>query len=70
MPDDLDPAAFYFWTITNERTGKRRKTSCRMQPATALERFPDATPDLASKETRHHAGGAGDIGRGRNIDRS
>jgi hypothetical protein len=62
MPDELDPKAHYFWWITDERTQKRRKTSYRMQPADAFERFgADATPILASKELRTYAGGAGDI---------
>lgn len=64
MQPELDPKAHYFWTITDERTGKRRKTSYRMQPADARLRFPDAWPDVASKELRGHIGGAGDLGRG------
>lgn len=64
MTDELDPKAFYLWEITDERTGKRRRTSYRMQPATALERHPDATPDLASKELRTYIGNAADLGRG------
>jgi hypothetical protein len=62
MPDDLEPAAHYFWWITDERTQKRRKTAYRLQPADALERHPDATPDLASRELRSHIGNAADIG--------
>lgn len=58
---ELDPKGHYLWTITDERTGKRRKTSYRMQPADARLRHPDAWPDLASKEVRHHIGNAGEI---------
>jgi hypothetical protein len=36
----------------------------RFGAADALERHPDATPDLASKELRGHIGGAADLGRG------
>lgn len=62
MTDELDPAGFYFWMIRDELTGKRRKTSWRMQPADALERHPDATPILSSKELRAHIGNAADLG--------
>lgn len=64
MTDEIDPAAFYFFEITDELTGKRRKTSWRMQPADAIARHPDATPVLSSKELRSHIGNAGDLGRG------
>ena len=70
MADDLDPAAFYFWTVTDERSGKPRRASYRMQPATALERFPDATPNLSSKEIPGHIGGAGDLGRSSGLSAS
>lgn len=64
MPDELDPAAFYRWIIRDELTGKPRKTSYRMQPADALARFPDAKPDLDSKEVRHSVGNAADLRKG------
>ena len=61
---ELDEHAFYFWWITDERTGKRRRTSWRMTPATAREQHPGAEPDLSSREIRSPIGGAGDIGKG------
>jgi hypothetical protein len=38
--------------IADEVTGKRRKTSYRMDRETALERYPDAEPDPSSSEVR------------------
>jgi hypothetical protein len=38
------------------RWSKRRKTSCRMRPATAREQHPGAEPDLSSREVRAKVG--------------
>jgi hypothetical protein len=38
--------------IADEVTGKRRKTSYRMDRETAPERYPDAEPDPNSREVR------------------
>jgi hypothetical protein len=43
---------FFRWWITDEVTGKRRKTSYRMDRAPSLERYPDAEPDPSSREVR------------------
>jgi hypothetical protein len=46
------PTEFFRWWITDERTGKRRSTTYRMRRDEAAERFPDAEPDLDSREIR------------------
>jgi hypothetical protein len=47
------PTEFWLWWITDERTGKRRKTTYRMTRAEAFERFPDAGPVEGSMEIRN-----------------
>jgi len=44
------PTEFFRWWITDERTGKRRRTTYKMTRATAAERYPGAEPDLPSRE--------------------
>jgi len=46
------PTEFFRWWIVDERTGKRRRTTYKMQRADAEERFPGAAPDLQSREVR------------------
>jgi hypothetical protein len=43
---------FYRWWIIDERTGKRRLTRYAMTREQAAERFPDAEPDLRTREVR------------------
>jgi len=40
------------WWITDERTGKRLLTRYAMTRVQAAERYPDAEPDLQSREVR------------------
>ena len=47
------PTEFFRWYITDERTGKRRLTRYAMTRAEAAERFPDAEPDLRTREVRN-----------------
>jgi hypothetical protein len=47
------PTKFFKWYIVDERTGKRRLTRYAMTREQAAERFPDAEPDLQSREVRH-----------------
>jgi hypothetical protein len=35
---------YFRWYITDEVTGKRRLATYKMDPKSALERFPDAEP--------------------------
>jgi hypothetical protein len=44
------PSEFY---ITDERTGKRRLTRYAMTRTEAAERYPDAEPDLRTREVRN-----------------
>jgi len=46
------PTEFFHWYITDERTGKRRLTTYAMTRADAAERYPDAEPDLGTREVR------------------
>jgi len=46
------PTEYFRWYITDERTGKRRLTTYAMTRADAVERFPDAEPDLGTREVR------------------
>ncbi len=44
---------FFFWEIDDDRhPGKRIKTTWRMDRETALQRHPNATPVLSSREVR------------------
>lgn len=45
---------YFRWWIVDERTGKRRRTTYAMDRETALERFPAAEPDPATRKTRTH----------------
>ena len=47
------PTEFFLWWIVDERTGKRRRTTYKMQRADAEERFPGAEPDLQTREVRN-----------------
>ena len=47
------PTEFFRWYITDERTGKRRLTTYKLTRADALRAFPDAAPDLQSREVRN-----------------
>jgi len=47
------PTEFFRWYITDERTGKRRLTRYAMTRAEAAERYPDAEPDLRTREVRN-----------------
>ena len=49
MPTETE---LFRWWVTDEVTRRRRKTSFRMDRATAAERYPDAEPDLSSRELR------------------
>jgi len=44
---------FFRWYITDERTGKHRRTTYAMTRAEAAERFPGAEPDLRTREVRN-----------------
>ena len=48
-----NPTEFFHWYVTDERSGKRRLTSYRFTRAQAVERYPDAEPDLRTREVRH-----------------
>jgi len=47
------PTEYFRWWITDERTGKRRKTTYMLTLADALRAFPDAVPDPQSREVRN-----------------
>jgi hypothetical protein len=47
------PTEFFRWFIVDERTGKRRLTTYAMTRKHAAERFPDAEPDLRTREVRN-----------------
>jgi hypothetical protein len=47
------PTEFNRWYITDERTGKRRRTPYARTREQAAERFPDAEPDLHTLEVRN-----------------
>jgi hypothetical protein len=49
----LTATEFFRWYIVDDRTGKRRRTTYKMNRADAAERFPGAEPDLQSREVRH-----------------
>ena len=61
------PTEFWLFWITDERTGKRRRTTYRMTPETAKERFGDDAEPVAGTveirdlpetyEEQHSAGG-------------
>jgi hypothetical protein len=46
------PTEFFRWWITDERTGKRRRTTYKLTRADAERQFPGAEPDLSSREVR------------------
>ena len=48
----MKETAFYFWWITSEITGKRKKTTWRMTVEVAQQRHPGATPVEGSREVR------------------
>ena len=43
---------FFLWLITDERTGKRRRTRHRMTREYALAEYPGAEPDPSTREIR------------------
>jgi hypothetical protein len=47
------PTEFFHWYVVDERTRKRRLTPYAMTRAEAAERFPDAEPDLRTREVRN-----------------
>jgi hypothetical protein len=47
------PTEFFKWWIADERTGKRRLTTYAMAREEAAERFPDAEPNLSTREVRN-----------------
>ena len=55
MTDELDQNAYYHWLVIDERTGKRRRSTYKMQPAVALERFPGARLRSWRRERRERA---------------
>lgn len=64
--EEIDPAAFYLWLVRDERTGKQRKTTYRMQPATASERYPGRGGDLVVEgDSRGRRRGRASIGNRR-----
>jgi prophage antirepressor-like protein len=50
MPTETE---FFRWWVTDEVTGKRRKTTFVMDRPTALKRYPGAEPDPATREVRN-----------------
>lgn len=44
---------FYRWWIIDERTGERRLTAYKLTRADAKRAFPDAEPDLQTRELRN-----------------
>ena len=44
---------FFRWFIVDERTGKRRLTTYAMTRQEAAEGYPDAEPDLRTREVRN-----------------
>lgn len=48
----MKPTEFFQWWITDERTGKRRKTTYRLKREDAERQFPGCEPDLLSQEVR------------------
>jgi hypothetical protein len=46
------PTEFFRWWITDERTGKRRRTTYKLTRANAERQFPGCEPDLQSREVR------------------
>jgi hypothetical protein len=46
------PTEFFRWYVVDERTGKRRLTRYAMTRADAPQRYPDAEPDLRTREVR------------------
>jgi hypothetical protein len=53
-----EPLVVWRWSITDERTGKRRLTKWHMTEQDALERYPDAVREQSSREERHSPGSA------------
>ena len=47
-----EPLILYRWWITDDITGKRRRTSYLMTEADAKARHPSAEPDPATREER------------------
>ena len=47
------PTEYWLWWITDEVTGKRRRTAYRMTRHEALSRFSDAEPVSGTMEIRN-----------------
>ncbi len=47
------PTEFFRWWITDERTGKRRRTTYKLTREQAARQWTDAEPDLQSREVRY-----------------
>lgn len=47
------PTEYFFWMIPQPGKQKPYRTRWRMTREEALSRYPDATPDLHSREVRH-----------------
>ena len=47
------PTEFFRWWITDERTGKRRRTTYKLTREQATRQWTDAEPDLQSREVRY-----------------
>lgn len=60
-PEPIE-GVFYRWWLIDERTGKRRRTSWSMTPATVREHHQGAEADLSSAEARGAARGAANTG--------
>jgi hypothetical protein len=52
MTPDSAPLVLYRWWITDERTGKRRRTTYKLTREQAARQWTDAEPDLSSREVR------------------
>ena len=53
VADVNKPIEYWLWWITDETTGKRRRTAYRMTRHEALSRFPGAEPVFGTMEIRN-----------------
>ena len=51
-----NPTEFFNWYIRDERTGERRLTTYKLSRADAERAFPEAEPDLQTRELRNLPG--------------
>lgn len=71
MADSCTPPGevYYFWTITDEVTRRRRKTRHRMDEQTARERHGDDAVKVEGSGVTYQGGGtAGHVQRGPQTD--